>query len=126
MRPGLRHGTETSYHRGCRCDLCGKAYSLARKRRKAGIKVSQLPKHYDARELLRFFDPDETDITIGARLRVGRRLVAEWRAGQDYLLNSYRADDLANRLGAHPSEVWGDDWWRYADEDERDGLCAID
>ena len=110
-------GREATYNRGCRCDACRQAYSQAIRRRKQGISRRNLPERYDARALLRFFDPEETDITIGEALRVGRRQIMEWRQGQRTLLNSYRADDLATRLGAHPCQVWGDDWWRFAAED---------
>lgn len=118
MRPALRHGTETMYGRGCRCEDCSEAARRRLRERRQGIRRRGLPARYDARALLRFFDPEATDITIGEALGVGRRLIGEWRQEQDHLLNDYRADDLATRIGAHPCEVWGDDWWRLAPDEE--------
>jgi hypothetical protein len=33
-------------------------------------------------------------------------------------ISFYQADHLAAQLGVHPTQVWGDDWWRASAERE--------
>lgn len=37
------------------------------------------------------------------------RTVGRWRAGAG--VDRRTADEVAVRLGLHPAEVWGDEWW---------------
>jgi hypothetical protein len=71
----------------------------------------QPAKTLDARLLLALFDPDTDDDAIGEALGVGRSTVNKWRNGRAYMINLYRADTLAIRLGYHPALIWGSDWW---------------
>lgn len=42
-----------------------------------------------------------------------RSSVRRW---QETGLNPIVADRVCARLGLHPADVWGDDWWRIARE----------
>lgn len=41
---------------------------------------------------------------------VSDRSVCRWRSGF-HGVHPKVADEVAVRLGFHPAEVWGDDWW---------------
>ena len=41
---------------------------------------------------------------------VTTRTIVRWRQGHTGV-DRRIADDVACRLGHHPAEVWGDDWW---------------
>lgn len=71
----------------------------------------QPAKTLDARLLLALFDPDTDDDAIGEALGVGRSTVNKWRNGRAHMINLYRADTLAIRLGYHPALIWGSEWW---------------
>lgn len=40
---------------------------------------------------------------------VTQRTVCRWRSGSG--VDRRIADAVAVRVGLHPAEVWGDDWW---------------
>lgn len=51
-----------------------------------------------------------SDREISDRIGVSRRTVWRWRQGVT-LVYPATADRVAVRLGLHPANVWGDDWW---------------
>jgi hypothetical protein len=73
-----------------------------------------LPRLFDARVFFALFDAECDDTLIGEALGVGRTQVNKWRNNQGYLLNAYRADRIAIRIGTHPSMLWGRQWWATA------------
>lgn len=75
-----------------------------------------LPQLFDARIFFALFDAECDDTLIGEALGVGRTAVNNWRNNRNYLLNAYRADRIAIRIGTHPSMLWGRLWWETADE----------
>ena len=61
--------------------------------------------------LLRSTDPRFNHSTLALTLGVGRCEIMRFlRTG----LPERRADEFACRLGFHPCEVWGADWWAIA------------
>ena len=57
---------------------------------------------------LRAVDPQFNHTRIADVLEIGRGAVHRFlRDG----VPERRADEFACRLGMHPAEVWGDDWW---------------
>lgn len=46
-----------------------------------------------------------------ARTGVTRRTICRWRTGA--CLTMTTAEHVAERLGVHPVEIWGAEWWRY-------------
>lgn len=74
-----------------------------------------LPCLFDARVFFGLFDAECDDTLIGEALGVGRTAVNNWRNNRNYLLNAYRADRIAIRIGTHPSMLWGRQWWETAD-----------
>lgn len=77
------------------------------------------PRIFDARALLRYFDPECEDDAIAGALGIGRKTVGKWRRDERYLVSAYRADRLATRLGTHPCLVWGRLWWTSVEIEER-------
>lgn len=77
-----------------------------------GTGKRQVPKTFDARVLLEYFDPDTDDVAIAAALGCNRSSVNKWRNDRAYMIGAYRADRMAIRIGLHPSLVWGDQWWQ--------------
>lgn len=67
-----------------------------------------------------------TDITSGGQLRSGCShlrqaellgvVSAQLYRWKRYGLTWVQADSLAVRIGEHPSNVWGRDWWAIVDE----------
>lgn len=128
-RCGARHGTRTRYVYGpCRCDKCREAYSEYMKRwrrakhcRPRGRGRPRLERPFPMQPLLELVrarcGKDGGDgyrglvsplVVIAELARVDRRTVHRWRHEG---LTLEVADDVAVRLGFHPSEVWPD-WWR--------------
>lgn len=58
---------------------------------------------------------DTTDDRLAVLLGANRQSVTRWRAGERIALDT--ADRCAVRLGLHPSEVWGNDWWNLPDSE---------
>jgi hypothetical protein len=95
---------------GCRCEVCTVAYTEYRKKYRPpvnpGFGVDKLP----AKTLLEFVDAID-DKTIADALGIHLSRVRKWRT-QNIGLHKFSADKYANRIGVHPSVVWGNDWYR--------------
>lgn len=53
-----------------------------------------------------YVDNNTTDVDLAACLGVTPRTLQRWRAGTPMRLST--AEDVADRLGVHPLEVWGE------------------
>lgn len=62
----------------------------------------------------RLKDPDMTDEDFAAHIGVQRKTMTRWR---NVGLRFFQADELACRLGYHPTYFWGDDWFGPMYED---------
>ena len=76
---------------------------------------SPLPRLFDARVVFALFDEECDDTLIGEALGVGRTQVNRWRNNRNYLLTAYHADRIAIRIGTHPANLWGRQWWETAE-----------
>lgn len=97
----IKHGRSSYLKYHCRCDICvtnAKEYRLRYRREKinAGLRV-------DATPLLRRLDLDGRTGAVDASIK------SRWR---DEGIELYSADKWAVRLGYHPIEIWGQDFYR--------------
>lgn len=97
----IKHGRSSYLKYHCRCDICVTDAREYRKRYRieninAGLRV-------DATPLLDRLDRDGRTGAIDSGIK------SRWRAeGMDI----YSADRYAIRLGYHPIEIWGQDFYR--------------
>ena len=104
-------GTMTKYRQGkCRCDACSDAARANRRKYRrpgqTGVGIIRLP----AKTLLDFvqaIDDETTALVLGIHLD----RVRKWRT-RNIGLDKYSADRYANRVGVHPSAIWGNDWFK--------------
>ena len=52
---------------------------------------------------------------IASLCGVARETVYRWRDGTTTTITPGDADRMAIRMGMHPAEIWGDDWWNIPD-----------
>jgi len=101
------HGISMYRYRQCRCDICKQAASEQRKRfrPKSDNKRIRLDGAPFVARLIR-------DNRHGA---INTNLISKWsRFGIDI----YNADEWCVRLGYHPSEIWGQDFYQDCCEEE--------
>lgn len=60
--------------------------------------------------LLDFVGEIETS-TLSAQLNIRMATIRAWHT-RPCELDVHRADQIATKLGVHPSAIWGDDWFR--------------
>lgn len=75
---------------------------------------------FDPCILLRRFGPEMDTVALAERLGTDRTAVYRWLGGGIHW-DPWQADRYAIRLGMHPAEVWGQQWW---DECERSQAIA--
>lgn len=96
-----KHGRSTYLKYKCRCDICCTEARAYRKRfREANINAGL---RVDATPLLDRLLQDERHGAVPARTK------SRWRAEG---IELYNADTWAIRLGYHPIEIWGQDFYR--------------
>jgi hypothetical protein len=66
--------------------------------------------YLDPRPIFDLLPGSSSDSELGERLEVDRLTIKRWRQGTSRLYAA-TADRVALRLGLHPANVWGDDWW---------------
>lgn len=109
------------YARGCRCERCTEAHAAYQRgyesRNASSIAAARRRRRRRQRRLPRLrlsFGPVEAAARTGSPaevarlLEVDRRQVYRWRHCG---LTWAQADELAVRIGFHPSAVWGAAWW---------------
>lgn len=105
-------GSYTGYTDGCRCDECyawQRNYKISyRTKLKSHNGESRLP----IKDLLDIFDDGLSAGQIAERIGIPRGTVSKWLSGRTKVLERHAADKYATKLGMHPSEIWGDAWWR--------------
>lgn len=68
---------------------------------------------WDPAPVLRLVHADmASDGEVSARLDVAPATVMRWRHGRR--MTATTAERVADQLGLHPSNVWGDGWWEAA------------
>lgn len=94
-------------YRQCRCDTCKQAASEQRKhfRPKSDNKRIRLDGEVFVARLVR-------DNRHGA---VNTNLISKWTR---FGLDIYNADEWCVKLGYHPTEIWGNDFYQQCDEEE--------
>ena len=65
---------------------------------------------FDPKALLAMFSPDTDVITIADTLGTGREAVYKWLSNNTRF-DAWQADRFACRIGLHPANIWGDQWW---------------
>ena len=104
--PPAEHGRAMYRRMGCRCDIC-KAANAAKKKQYTKLKPPKVI--LDGEPLIEI-------IVKAGRLRdFDHRQIDRWR---DTGVNVYTADFWCTKLGYHPTEVFGSDFYRGCfDED---------
>lgn len=100
------HGVWGYRHWKCRCDVCSAAYQKHIMKRRKNPEPSVL---IDPEPLIAFIEKEELRIS-GSMMQNFRR----WRSrgGVDIFV----ADKMCIKRGAHPSQVYGEDWWHFGHE----------
>ena len=101
MSDKWNHGRSTYLQHKCRCAICvedARAYRAA---------YRKTPVRLDANQLVSRLQLD------GRTNAVANTLLSKWRnSGMDV----YNADRWAVKLGYHPVEIWGSDFYRGSNE----------
>ena len=61
---------------------------------------------YDMRTLLRLWGDDTDDTVIADALGVSRQRIVDWQRGKGNMVEWWKADWYAIRVGTHPAMVW--------------------
>jgi len=101
------HGISMYRYRNCRCDTCKQA--AAEQRAKFRTTSPNKKIRLDAEPLIQRLTTDERLAWVNTGLR------DKWRkAGIDI----YNADEWCIKLGYHPIEIWGKDFYQQCNEEE--------
>lgn len=102
--PTKKHGT-AMYRRGCRCDTC---VTTMREYRRQFKPLS------DAADLRLSVEPLVERLAQADRLsELDPHRISQWRRN-GWMVSVYWADKWAIKLGFHPFEVWGWDFYKGA------------
>lgn len=61
-----------------------------------------------AEPLFTMFNGELSDVAMADALRKSRTTIQQWRKQG---IPIYQADEVACRIGLHPSHIWGEQWW---------------
>ena len=92
-------------YRGCRCDICRAGAEAVRKKYRKSRAVPRI--RLDATPLINRLSPDEI------QRFVGHRTVNQWLQNG---IELFAADRWCIRLGYHPSQIWGSDFYTGINE----------
>lgn len=110
-RKSIECGTYTAYRAGCRCKSCRNARLAYRQsysdERLLGTGQKLLP----IKDLLDFAGKDFDRDALAEVLGVHKDTIRGWHSAP-IGIDKYKADEYANRLGVHPSIIWGNAWYR--------------
>lgn len=96
-----KHGRSTYLKYKCRCDIC--VTDAREYRRRFRVENIHAGLRVDAEPLLYRLERDGREAAIESKTR------SRWRAEG---IELYNADKWAIRLGYHPIEIWGQDFYR--------------
>jgi hypothetical protein len=82
---------------------------MTRRTRKRPISSFSLPHG----PLMALFDAETSSTVVAEACGTTRNAMRRWPENG---INPVVADRICARLGLHPADVWGDDWWRIARE----------
>lgn len=100
------HGISMYRYRQCRCDICKASAAKQRKRfRPTANKSIRLDGEPFVERLIK-------DNRHGA---INTNLISKWRR---LGLDIYNADEWCVKLGYHPTEIWGQDFYQDCCDDE--------
>jgi transcriptional regulator with XRE-family HTH domain len=68
--------------------------------------------------LMRLFKPEESNTQIAEKLQINASTVSNYRNNK-VLIRFGVADELACRLGLHPSSIWGQEWVQVVESKPR-------
>jgi hypothetical protein len=101
------HGISMYRQRGCRCQTCRTAMTEQRKRFR---KLSDnKPIRLDGEVFVDRLIRDERHFAINTNV------ISKWRR---FGIDIYNADEWCVRLGYHPSEIWGQDFYQQCSDEE--------
>ena len=101
------HGISMYRYRNCRCDICKAA--AAEQRAKFRTTSPNKKIRLDAEPLIQRLTVDERLAWVNTGLR------DKWRKGG---IDIYNADEWCIKLGYHPIEIWGKDFYQDCNEEE--------
>jgi hypothetical protein len=103
----VEHGISMYRQRGCRCETCRTAMTEERKkfRKLTDNKPIRLNGEVFVDRLIR----DERHFAINTNV------ISKWRR---FGIDIYNADEWCVKLGYHPSEIWGQDFYQQCSEEE--------
>lgn len=99
------HGNSMYRYRGCRCDICRAGAEAERKKYRKSRAVPRI--RLDATPLINRLSPDEI------QRFVGHRTVNQWLQNG---IELFAADRWCIKLGYHPSQIWGSDFYTGINE----------
>lgn len=110
---GLGHGELKMAREGCDCDPCTEA--LNRKELRGRLPIEPLAKLFPTDGITKNLVRDSYGGYAGSTVK--RRFTPTQqreyhRCKKRGYISRNMADQLATALGFHPSELWGDDWYR--------------
>lgn len=106
-KPITEHGISMYRYRNCRCETCAKAAAEQRKQfRKPRTDNKNIT--LDGTPLLQRLEQDGRIIAIHTAQR------DKWRTRG---INIYSADSWCIKLGYHPVEIWGNDFYQQCEEE---------
>lgn len=111
-------GTYYAYRRGCRCEQC----QVARREYRAKYQtIRSKGALLSTEEICQFVGEMENEI-VAELLKINKTTVRKWRA-KPTKINRFTADEYALRLGVHPSQIWGNQWYQIPfNNDDKDHL----
>lgn len=101
------HGISMYRQRKCRCDICKAAASA--ERLKYRPKKNNTPIRLDGAVFVARLIRDERHTAINTNL------ISKWRSNG---IDLYAADKWCIKLGYHPIEIWGQDFYQQCEEEE--------
>lgn len=103
------HGMSMYRQRGCRCEICSAAAAAERRKYRP---VKQKIIYLDSELFIQRMEKD------GYRPFINNEQIARWKKSGKIEL--YSADRWCCKFGYHPTEIWGDDFYQGAfDEEQR-------
>jgi hypothetical protein len=101
------HGISMYRYRNCRCDICKEA--AAQQRMRFRPKTDNKKIRLDGEPLVSRIIKDDRQANINTNL------ISKWRR---FGIDIYNADEWCIKLGYHPTEIWGNDFYQQTNEEE--------